>query len=54
LFRRERGEALLSVSIMRLVLLFMVKSKAKNDMKAEFLRTCSSDLCLCGDDGLVW
>jgi hypothetical protein len=53
-FRRERGEALLSVSIMTLVLLFMVKSVAENDMKAEFLRTCSGDLSLCGDDELVW
>jgi hypothetical protein len=34
---------------MRLVLRSMVKSEAKYGMKAEFLRTCSGDLSLCGD-----
>jgi hypothetical protein len=38
-FQRERDEALLSVSIMRDVLLSMVKSEAENDMEAEFLMT---------------
>jgi hypothetical protein len=52
-FQRERGEALLSVAIMRHILRSMVKSKAENDMVAEFFRTGIEDFCLYGDEELA-
>jgi hypothetical protein len=52
-FQRERGEALLSVAIMRHILRSMVKSKAENDMVAEFFRTVIEDFCLYGDEELA-
>jgi hypothetical protein len=53
-FQRERGEALLSVAILRLVLRSMLKSEVKNYIKAESLRTSSGDSSLCGDEDLAW
>jgi hypothetical protein len=48
----EHGEVHLYVA-MRHVLRFMVNSKMKNDMEAEFLRTSIKGLSLCGDEELV-
>jgi hypothetical protein len=45
-FQRERGEALLSVSIIRLVLQSMVKLETENDMEAKLSRTSSSSSSL--------
>jgi hypothetical protein len=32
----------------------MVKSEAKNDMEAKFLRTSGCGSSLCGDEELAW
>jgi hypothetical protein len=48
------GEALLSVAIIEHVLRSMVKSKAENDMEAEFLMTSNGGLSLCDDEELAW
>jgi hypothetical protein len=53
-FQRERCEAVLSVTIMGHVLWSMVKSEAKNDMEAKFLRTCNGGSSFCGDEELAW
>jgi hypothetical protein len=53
-FQTERGEALLVISIMGLILQSMLMSEAKNDMEAKFPRTSNGGFTLCGDVELAW